>query len=60
MRKRNRAIVLLLLPIAVFLWLIGWSFLWIGSKEKSKTPKRAPEPQATSMMIMVPEEECAV
>lgn len=32
--------VLLLFPVTVFFWLIGWSLTWIGSRENSESPKR--------------------
>jgi hypothetical protein len=32
MHKRNRAVQFLVLPAVVFMWIIGWSLYWIGSK----------------------------
>lgn len=32
--KRNRLFVLALLPVAVFLWFVGWSLYWIGKKRE--------------------------
>ena len=29
---RNRVVVILVLPIVIFLWLIGWSLFWMGSQ----------------------------
>jgi hypothetical protein len=29
----------LLMPIAIFLWVIGWSLYWISFKRKTTTPK---------------------
>lgn len=39
---RNLGIVIAILPIAFFLWIIGWSLFWIGSQNKPQetTPKR--------------------
>jgi Tfp pilus assembly protein PilO len=28
-KKRNRAIIVLLLPVVVILWIFGWSLYWI-------------------------------
>jgi hypothetical protein len=39
MRRRNRAVSFLLMPIAVFLWCIGWGLYWVGSKRESARPK---------------------
>lgn len=32
---RSRSLVLLLLPVIVFIWLVGWSLRWIGSQKES-------------------------
>jgi hypothetical protein len=36
MPGRNRAVSFLLMPIAVFIWFIGWSLCWIGIKKEAK------------------------
>jgi nitrogen fixation-related uncharacterized protein len=28
--------ITMLLPIVIFLWLVGWSLFWAGSKNKSQ------------------------
>jgi hypothetical protein len=32
------------LPVAVFLWTIGWSMMWIGSKKEAHTERRKDVP----------------
>jgi hypothetical protein len=39
MPRRNKVVVLLTMPIAVFIWFIGSTLLSFGSKQKSETPK---------------------
>lgn len=48
---------LLVLPVVVFLWLMGWSFVWIGSLQESQKPKSAPDPNALGFMALMPEEQ---
>ncbi|MCX8153894.1 MAG: hypothetical protein N3E52_05630 [Candidatus Bathyarchaeota archaeon] len=31
--KRNRAVILMLLPAIIFIWVIGWSLYWIGQQK---------------------------
>lgn len=31
---RSRVVVIILLPIIILLWIIGWSLFWIGSQKK--------------------------
>jgi flagellar basal body-associated protein FliL len=33
-KKRNRAITILMLPAAVFMFVVGWAFFWIGHQQK--------------------------
>jgi hypothetical protein len=45
-RKQNRALIVLLMPVLVFLWLIGWSFHWTGAiNHQGKSQKKAQEKQ---------------
>ena len=36
MARRNRIVFLLVIPIAAFLWFIGWGLSFVGSKKGSK------------------------
>lgn len=42
-RVRNRAVILILLPLTILLWLIGWSLYWTGSRNRPQTTKIAAE-----------------
>jgi hypothetical protein len=58
MRKRNRAVLLLILPIAVFLWFVGWSLYWIGSRRKA--PKLSTIPlNGLIFTVPIPEQKYA-
>ena len=37
--RKRKARIFLLMPLAVFLWYIGWSLCWIGSQGKTTKPK---------------------
>ena len=39
LRKMRRKILILLFPVIVFLWMIGWSMFVAGSSSKSRKPK---------------------
>ena len=58
MRKRNRAALLLVLPIAVFFWFIGWSLYWIGSMEKATRPGKIPV-NGLTFTVPMPEQKYA-
>jgi flagellar basal body-associated protein FliL len=38
--------VTMILPVAVFLWTIGWSMMWIGSKKEAHAEGRIDVPVA--------------
>jgi hypothetical protein len=46
------------MPIGVFLWCIGWSLFWIGSKRESTIPKPKLSVQE-ELIIFVPTPEQA-
>jgi hypothetical protein len=62
MPKRNKVISRLVLPLAIFLWLIGWSLLMLGSKMETKRnmallhPKSSREKEVT-LIMPVPEQK---
>jgi len=59
MRRRNRLAVLLMLPIAVFLWFVGWSLYWSGLRKKRvhAKPARIPDASELTFTVLVPEKE---
>jgi hypothetical protein len=58
MRKRNKVALLLLLPIAVFIWFIGWSLYWMDSKRKTATPSKKPL-NGLTFAVLTPEQKYA-
>jgi hypothetical protein len=58
MRKRSRVALLLVLPIAVFIWFIGWSLYWIDSKRKVATPSTKPS-NGLTISVLTPEQKYA-
>jgi len=58
MRKRNRVALLLVLPIAVFIWFIGWSLYLIGFRGKAAPPSTKPLNDLTFTVLM-PEQKYA-
>ncbi|MCJ7559367.1 hypothetical protein MUO79_01950 [Candidatus Bathyarchaeota archaeon] len=57
-RKRNRAIIAILLPAIIFLWIVGWSLYWISLQEKPRKaqPPSSPKEDHVSLMAIVLEE----
>jgi hypothetical protein len=58
MPKRNRAALLLVLPIAVFFWFIGWSLYWMGSRGKALKPGKMPV-NGLTFTVLMPEQKYA-
>lgn len=59
-KKRNRIITLLILPIAIILFILGWVMLLTGSRNEQKNqpeePKTAPQDDGIIVLPMIPEE----
>jgi len=53
MPRRNRALTLLLIPITIFIWCIGWGLYVIGSKKES-TKLMAKSSVQQGLVIFVP------
>jgi len=57
---RNKVIRLLFLPIAILLWIIGWTMLWAGTRKEQKTQQAQaetpPENESITIIPMMPEE----
>jgi len=55
---RNRLIKLLLLPVAMFLWLIGWTMTWAATrKEQERRRKTAKEEQSIAIILLTSEKQ---
>ncbi|MGA2767328.1 MAG: hypothetical protein ABSF24_03320 [Candidatus Bathyarchaeia archaeon] len=56
-RVRNRAVILILLPVTTLLWLIGWTLYWTGSRTKPQKPKPTPQTNTTITTTILLENE---
>jgi flagellar basal body-associated protein FliL len=51
---RKRSLILLLFPIILILWTIGWAFLWAGEQQ---TSQKQETPDNIHITVHLPEEE---
>jgi flagellar basal body-associated protein FliL len=42
-RKRSRIIIALLLPAIALMWVVGWTFYWIGHQKAGKAQTQPSE-----------------
>jgi len=60
MHKLNRAALLfLMLPMVIFIWLIGWSLYWIGSIREVGKPRKIVDQKELTFTVLMPEEKYA-
>jgi len=59
MRKRNRVALFLIMPLAVFLWVFGWSLYWIGSNKRLTEPGERDSSKELSFAVLMPEQKYA-
>jgi hypothetical protein len=59
MPRRNRVVLLLIFPIAVFIWFIGWSLYWIGSREEGAKPTKTLDQKELIFTVLMPEQKHA-
>jgi len=57
---RNRIVVIMLLPIVIFLWVIGWSLFWIGSQTKPHRTQNKTEMDKIEIITGLHEEYSAL
>jgi len=58
MRKRNRGILFLMLPLVVFFWFFGWSLYWTGRKKQVIKPKeRMSDRKELTFAVLTPEQK---
>ena len=51
-RRRNRLVTVLLLPVLVVTWFIGWSLYWVGSRKDREQPKIRVKHQEEHVTLM--------
>ena len=56
MPRRNKAVVLLFMPIAVLIWFIGWVMVYFGSKQEASKPRVLKQPELTFGMLPLEQE----
>jgi len=50
--KRNKAIIIVLLPAIIFLWMVGWSLYWIGHQKESRKPRPSQSPKEEDLVSL--------
>lgn len=51
-QRRNRAVIALLLPAILLMWIVGWAFYWIGHQKEGR-PLAKPVPKRNSVTLTV-------
>jgi flagellar basal body-associated protein FliL len=57
---KKRTFIILLLPIVILLWAIGWSLFWTGSETDTKTTRARAKKDDGIRIIAAPPEEITV
>ena len=57
--KRSRAVSFLSLPAVIFVWFLGWSLYWMGSKKEVGKPKQKSEVEKIAFTVATPKEQYA-
>ena len=55
--RRNNVLYLLVLPMAIFLWCIGWSLYCVGSKNEQAKPQQLDQLKEPELIFAVPTPE---
>jgi hypothetical protein len=55
--KRKSIFVLLAMPVAVFLWYIGWGLYWIAAEKEKLKPEAAKQKENVMIGMILPEEK---
>jgi uncharacterized membrane protein len=59
MPRLNKVGILITLPIAIFLWFVGWILFWIGSTTRPVNPIKVSGKKTVSFEVLVPEKTLA-
>jgi len=55
--KRGKAMIIMLFPLLIFVFIIGWCIYWIGSQKRTdKTRRKQPKKGNVTIMPMILEE----
>jgi hypothetical protein len=53
---RKRSLILLLLPLILIIWTIGWAFLWAGERDANQKQQLKQEPNIETT-VQLPQQE---
>jgi flagellar basal body-associated protein FliL len=59
-KKRNKLTILLLAPVMVITFIVGWSLYWIGNTKHKQTQAPTPKKQTKQdpvQLIVIPRQE---
>ena len=54
-KRRRRLLGLLMVPIGVLVWCVGWSLVWIGGTKEKLKPKLAEQKRNLAFSMLLPE-----
>lgn len=61
MPRRNRALSIMVMPIAILLFFIGWSLNWTGSKKEPRRHKvKLSGQEELAFIVPIPEQQHAI
>jgi hypothetical protein len=61
MPRRNRALSIMVMPIAVLLFFIGWGLYWTGFKKEPRRHKvKLPGQKELAFIVPIPEQQHAI
>jgi len=55
MHKRRPVIVFIAMPVAVFIWCVGWGLYWVGKGKERHGPNPAKRTENVGVVVMLPE-----
>jgi flagellar basal body-associated protein FliL len=56
-RKRSKAMTIILLPLLIFVFIIGWCMYWVGDQKRtSKTQRKPSKKDDVTIMPIILEE----
>jgi len=56
MPHRNKAVVFLVMPLAVFIWLIGWVMFYFGSRQEISSSRAIKQAELTFDILPLEQE----